>query len=66
MFNIKVEGIDEPEKSLNDLTEIIYGQDSKRINEKNLYLGHDSGESWNKLTTEWPNEYAPFALAVSE
>jgi hypothetical protein len=30
------------------------------------FISTDSGESWNKLTTEWPNEYAPFALAVSE
>ena len=29
-------------------------------------ISTNSGESWNKLTTEWPNEYAPFAFAVSE
>jgi hypothetical protein len=36
------------------------------VNNHGIFISTDSGESWRKLTTEWPNEYTPLALAVSE
>ncbi|MGA9840887.1 MAG: hypothetical protein WBQ25_01080, partial [Nitrososphaeraceae archaeon] len=35
-------------------------------NNHGIFISTDSGESWSKLSTEWPNEYTPMALAVSE
>jgi hypothetical protein len=35
-------------------------------NNHGIFISTDSGESWRKLRTEWPNEYTPLALAVSE
>jgi hypothetical protein len=35
-------------------------------NNRGFFISADSGESWSKLSTEWPNEYTPFTLAVSE
>ena len=35
-------------------------------NNHGIFISTDSGESWSKLSTEWPNGYTPMALAVSE
>jgi len=36
------------------------------VNNHGVFISNDLGESWRKLTNEWPNEYTPLALAVSE
>jgi photosystem II stability/assembly factor-like uncharacterized protein len=36
------------------------------VNNHGIFISTDSGESWSKLSSEWPNEYTPLTLAVSE
>lgn len=39
------------------------------VNNQGIFISTDSGESWGRLTTEWPKEYllqTAWALSVSE
>ena len=34
-------------------------------NNHGIFISTDSGESWRRLTTEWPNGYTPWRLQLA-